>query len=168
MRVLSVSEQACVRAAEGWLELGNWQEARAELDNIQPQWREHPVVLCMRWNVHAAAGEWEQATVVARKLAQLVPQIPVGWIQLAHALHALNRTEEARNTLLPVVNRFPGEALMRYKLACYDCQLGRLQEAEQWLESALALDDSSEVAKIALQDPELKPLWLARAQTKKT
>ncbi len=163
MESLSVTETRCLEAAEGWLGLGNWQEAKAELDGISPKIREHPAVLCMRWNIHAAAKQWELAAVVARKLSQLVPDLPFGWIQLAHSLHALDRTEEARNVLLPVVARFPRQSFMRYKLACYACHLGHFQEARQWLETALDLGDSKEVAKMALQDPELKPLWLSVA-----
>lgn len=160
MQSLNIVDRKCLEAAEGWLGLGSWNEAKAELDSIRPQMREHPAVLCMRWNIHAAAKQWELAAVVARKLSQLVPGLPYGWIQLAHSLHALNRTEEARNILLPVVDRFPKQSLMRYKLACYACQLGHLKEARHWLETALELGDSREVAEMALLDPELKPLWL--------
>src|SRR3974390_1895234 len=112
MQSLTETDKKCLEAAEGWLGLGNWVEAKAELDSIRPQIREHPMVLCMRWNVAAFAKHWERAAVIARKLSQLAPELPVPWIQLAHSLHSLRRTEEARNTLLPVVNRFPGQSLM--------------------------------------------------------
>ena len=32
---------------------------------------------------------------------------------------------KVRDNLLPVVERFPDNATMRYNLACYECQLGR-------------------------------------------
>ena len=162
MQPLSEPDKKCLDAAEGWLGLGNWIEAKAELDNLRPQMREHPAVLCVRWNIYAAAKQWEAAAVVARKLSQLTPQLAFPWIQLAHSLHSLKRTEEARNTLLPVVDRFPRQPFIRYKLACYACQLGHLQEAQHWLQAALELGDSTEVVKMALQDPDLKPLWLRR------
>ena len=163
MQSLTETDKRCLEAVEGWLGLGNWVEAKAELDSIRPQIREHPTVLYMRWNVHAFAKQWEIAAVIARKLSQLAPELPFPWIQLAHSLHSLQRTEEARNTLLPVVDRFPGQSFMRYKLACYACQLGHLKEAEHWLQKALELGDSTEVVKMALQDPDLKPLWLKRS-----
>jgi predicted Zn-dependent protease len=106
-----------LEAAEGWLGLGNWQEAKAELDCISPPMRERPVILCLRWNIHAAAKQWQLAADVARKLSQLVPELSLGWLKLAHALHALKRTKEARDILLPVVDRFPGQFYIRYKLA---------------------------------------------------
>lgn len=159
MQPLSIEDRRYLEAAEGWLGLGNWQEANAELGCITPRMREHPVVLCMRWNIHAAAKQWELAATVARKLSQLVPDLPLGWLELAHALHALKRTKEARDVLLPVVDRFPEQYFMRYKLACYACQLGKLDETRHWLEAALELADSTELARTALQDPELKPFW---------
>lgn len=160
MKTLDAHDRRTLEAAEGWLGLGNWEEAKAELEAMSPQVREHPAVLCMRWNIHAAAKQWDMAAVVASRLAQVVPELPFGWIQLAHSLHCLNRTEEARNVLLPVLDRFPKQSFMRYKLACYACQLGRLNEARHWLETALQLADSTEIAKMALRDPELIPLWV--------
>jgi predicted Zn-dependent protease len=159
MQPLSIADQRYLRAGEGWLELGSWQEAKKELDCISPQMREHPAVLCARWNALAAAQQWELAAQLARKLSELAPKLPFGWIQLAHSLHAMKRTEEARNILLPLVDKFPGQCLMRYKLACYACQLGKLDEARDWLKGVMNLADSNEIEKIALGDPDLKPLW---------
>ena len=159
MRPLSTSDKRHLRATEGWLELGSWEEAKKELDCISPQMREHPAVLCARWNVLAAAQLWELAAQVARKLSKLAPKLPFGWIQLAHSLHAMKRTEEARNILLPLVAKFPDECLMQYNLACYACQLGKLDEARGWLKGVMNHSGSSRIEKMALDDPDLKPLW---------
>jgi hypothetical protein len=48
---------------------------------------------------------------------------------------------------------------MRYNLACYACQLGNLKEARQWLEKAFAIGDSKQLKLMALDDPDLEPLW---------
>jgi hypothetical protein len=48
---------------------------------------------------------------------------------------------------------------MRYNLACYECQLGRLEQAKGWLEKAFALGDAREMKLAALDDPDLEPLW---------
>ena len=60
-------------AAEGWLELGNWQEAHEELEQITPQRREHPLVLRLRWGIYAKAGKWEMAAEIARALSEVLP-----------------------------------------------------------------------------------------------
>jgi hypothetical protein len=48
-----------LRAAQGWLELGNWLEANAELENITPQQRAHPDVLRLRVEIYSAADKWD-------------------------------------------------------------------------------------------------------------
>jgi hypothetical protein len=61
--------------------------------------------------------------------------------------------------LLPVVDKFPKEYIIRYNLACYACQLGNLEEARHWLKKAIEMADPKEVKLMALNDPDLKPLW---------
>jgi hypothetical protein len=71
----------------------------------------------------------------------------------------LKRTAEARDNLLRVVENFPISATMRYNLACYECQLGRLEQAKEWLEKAFQLGDAKKMKLPALADPDLEPLW---------
>ena len=123
-----------LEAAQGWLELGNHFEADADLDKITPQFRAHPDVLKLRWQIYAAAKKWETALDIAAALIQLDPEDPVGWVNRSYALHELKRTAEARDNLLRVVDKWPTIALMRYNLACYECQLGNLERAKEWLE----------------------------------
>jgi len=47
---------------------------------------------------------------------------------------------------------------MPYTLACYCAQLGELEESAEWFKKAMAIDTKA-VQKIALDDPDLKPLW---------
>ena len=81
------------------------------------------------------------------------------WIHWSYVLHELKRTAEARDNLLRVVEKFPISATMRYNLACYECQLGRLERAKEWLEKAFALGDAKGMKLAALDDPDLQPLW---------
>jgi predicted Zn-dependent protease len=148
-----------LQAAEGWLELGNHIEADAELDNIAANLRAHPDVLKVRWEIYAAAKKWEAALDIAAALIQSDPDAPLGWVNRSYALHELKRPTEARDNLLRVVDKFPASATMRYNLACYECQLGRMQQAKQWLEKAFALGDAKELKLAALDDPDLEPLW---------
>ena len=46
-----------LRAATGWLELGNHLEANEELEKITPQLGAHPDLLEVRWQIYAAAKE---------------------------------------------------------------------------------------------------------------
>ncbi len=116
-------------------------------------------MLKARWGVYAAAGKWEAALDIAAALIQLEPKDPLGWIHRSYALHELRRTAEARDNLLGVVDKFPISATMRYNLACYECQLGRLEQAKDWLEKAFQLGDAKQMKLAALDDPDLKALW---------
>ncbi len=147
-------------AAQGWLGLGDWREANEELERITAALRAHPDVLRVRYDVYAAAKKWEMAAEIAQALCTLVPHSPFGFVHLAFTLHEMKRTEEAWNVLLPVVAKFPDEYIIRYNLACYAAQLGDLKGAWAWLEKAIDLADTAEVKTMALNDPDLEPLWV--------
>ena len=148
------------------LELGNHIEANEELENITASLRAHPDVLNVRWEIYAAAKKWEAAVDIAAAIVQLDPDDPLGWVHRSYALHELKRTAEARDNLLRVVEKFPISATMRYNLACYECQLGNLDRAKQWLEKAFALGDAKGMKLAALDDPDLQPLWKEISKTR--
>jgi predicted Zn-dependent protease len=159
MSKLSLSDSRHLNAAEGWLELGNWQEANEELERITPEMRAHPTVLRVRWGIYAEAEKWEMAAEVARGISVLLPGNSWGWLQWAYSLHVLKRTDEARSVLISVVDKFPDQDMMSYNLACYCCQLGRLKEAMHWIGKAIDLAGKKDIRLTALDDPDLEPLW---------
>lgn len=149
-------------AAEGWLELGNPGEARLELDGISQKGRVHPEVLQLRWEICAKLKQWGECVDIGETLTRVDPERVVSWIHHAFALHELKRTQEAWDVLLPAQKRFPKEPTILYNLACYACQLGRLEDARELLEACLALGNRKEWKKQALEDPDLAPLWHAQ------
>ena len=159
MKLLKEPDSIYVRAAQGWLELGNHLEAEEELKKIPAKRRVHPQVLEVRWLICARKGQWETCLRLARILVRRVPERPSGWIDLAFSLHELKMTKEAWDNLLAVVDKFPSEPTIPYNLACYGAQLGRLWEAEQWLKQALNIGDRAALKRAALADSDLKPLW---------
>ena len=142
-----------LEAAQGWLELGNMAEANNELDNITAGLRAHPHVLNVRWEIYAAAKKWEAALDIAAAIIRLAPEEPLGWVNRSFCLHEMERTAEARDNLLRVVDKFPGDAIMRYNLACYECQLGRIDQARRWLEKSFEIGDPRKLKLMALDDP---------------
>lgn len=151
-------------AAQGWLELDNHIEANEELEKITAQLRAHPHVLELRWQIYAAAKKWDAALDIASALVQIVPDESSGWLHRSYCLHELKRTLEARDNLMPVVEKFPDDAIMRYNLACYECQLGKLEQAKEWLEKAFEIGDPTKLKLMALDDPDLEPLWSGLSQ----
>ena len=63
----------------------------------------------------------------------------------------------AWDILRPTADRFPTEPTVAFNLACYACQMGRLEEAREWLAKAIALGGEP-IAKMAQEDEDLKPL----------
>ena len=159
MKPLEPPDSHYLRAAEGWLRLGNHLEAEEELAMISAPMRAHPEVLRIRWEVYAEAKKWELAAEIARALAEMLPDRSFGWIQFAYSLHAMKRTREARAVLLPVVDKFPDQYIFQYSLARYACQLGDIRESKRWLKRACEVADKAEVIEMASLDPDLKPLW---------
>ena len=82
----------------------------------------------------------------------------VQWvIALAYATRRANSIEAAREILINAESKFPKEAVIKYNLACYFCQLGNLETAKNYLERAFEIDSSWRLR--ALEDEDLGPLW---------
>ncbi|WP_237712481.1 tetratricopeptide repeat protein [Pedosphaera parvula] len=152
-------DQHHLRAAIGWLELGNPTEANEELDQISPSLRSDPDVLELRWAILASAKKWEACLETGNVLVQLAPDRPTAWKHRSVALHFLKRTQEAYEQMSPAIDKFPQDWVIRYDFACYCAQLGKLEEARAQLQKASELGDAGKVKSMALEDPDLEPLW---------
>jgi hypothetical protein len=157
--VLTPPDSIHLRAAQGWLELGNPVEATGELEKIRADLRACPEVLEVEWNLNAQAKKWNMCLEIAEELIRTQPGEPVGWIHRSFSLHELKLTQKAWDTLLSAALRFPKNWVIPYSLACYACQLGNLEESRQWLIKAFEIGDEREVKLKALDDPDLQLLW---------
>lgn len=158
MRPLDYPDRHFIRAAEGWLELGDSAEAVRELRRLSPEAESHADVLELRWRLHALTGQWDAALAVARAVTTAAPERASGWIHQSYCLHELNRTDEAWQLLLSAVGRFPEDSVIPYNLACYACQLGDLVVARDWIKRAVKLLGKAEIKSMALSDTDLAPL----------
>jgi Flp pilus assembly protein TadD len=132
--------------------------ASEQLDKISPELRTHPDVLNVQWRICVNAKNWEAALDAASTMVLLEPRESLSWARLSYALHELKRTSEARDNLLRVVDTFPDNSTMRYNLACYECQLGRMEEAKGWLAEAFKLGGKRQMTRAALSDTDLERL----------
>ena len=158
IKVLEPPDIHHLNAAEGWLGLGNAVEAERELEKLSTAVGEHPDVLRVKYHFHQHNKQWEPAAETAQLLCRVIPETPFGWIHLAYALHELKRTREAYQVLLPVVDRFSEEYVIRYNLACYSCQMGNHEEARVWLKKSIALAGRETIKEMALSDPDLQDM----------
>lgn len=148
-------------AALGWLELGNAGEALSELKGISTGNQSHPAVLEVRWAVYAEMKRWDLALESANELVRVLPGKVGGWLHRAYALRRApgGGLAQAWDALLPAAEKFPKQSLVAFNLACYACQLQRLDEARLWLQRAAKIGGKAEVRKMALADSDLEPLW---------
>ena len=148
-------------AAVGWLELGLPAEARAELFQLSPAAQDHPDVLEVRWLVAAEQKKWEEGLQVARALLQHAPSRSSGWLHQAYALRRVpgGTVAKAWEALLPASDRFPKEPIIPFNLSCYACQMQEMDTARFWLKRAVAVGGIETIKQMALQDPDLEPLW---------
>ena len=78
-------------------------------------------------------------------------------ISLAYATRRAQSIEAARRILLEAVERHPGEPILHYNLACYECQLGDIEVTKARLAHAFKLEPKCRL--MALDAEDLAPLW---------
>lgn len=147
-----------LRAAEGWIDLGNVREALKELEGIPRPKRTHRKVLELQYQVCVASNQWDGAVRTASHICKLHGD-PDGWVHLANAIDRSGRTPEARMLLILVSKQFQTHFLMAYTLARLSCRLAYLKEAQAWFEKAFELGDIIAIKDMAMSDPDMAPLW---------
>lgn len=161
MKSLEQADRVHLNATEGWFGLGDLVSASDELEKITPAFRAHPAVLLMRCKIYQAAKKWGYLIEISQTLVEQIPKLSEAWIHRSYALHELNRTREAFDLLLPAAKKFPKLPVIPYNLACYACQLGKLEDAMKQIEQAIDLaGKKNDIRLDALEDPDLEPLWL--------
>ncbi len=161
MQPLEPPDSHYVRAALGWLGLGNITEAEKELAQVGPRSQTHPEVSEAHWLISARQERWEEALKAAECLLTAAPERPDGWLHHAYALRRVpNGTiQHAWDALLPAADKFPGEPIIPFNLSCYACQMGRINEARTWLHRAMEVGGKDAIKAMALTDSDLQPLW---------
>ncbi len=161
MEPLEPPDTHYLSAAAGWLGLGNRSEAKAELASVSPARQAHPDVLEVRWAIHVEEKNWDPALQVARALVKAAPERSAGWIFQAYALRrtSLGGLQQAWDALRPAYDLFPRQPIIPFNLACYSCQMRRLEEARSWLARAVLIGGKADLKQMALAEPDLQALW---------
>ncbi len=146
-----------LNAAQGFCALGMYEDANAELEEIDPFCRALPEVLEVRLHIYQGASKWELMQQIATRLAEYDPNEPQWVISWAYATRRAESLEAANKLLADAVETFPEEPIIHYNLGCYACQLGDLDSGREHLKRAFALEPKCR--EIALDDADLQPLW---------
>jgi tetratricopeptide (TPR) repeat protein len=155
--MLEPPDQQFFTAACGYVELQMFQEANEELEKIDPFLRAAPEILALRIEISRGLQKWELMTELTRRLTEFEPDNPQWPVSFAYATRRANSIEAAKEILLSAETKFPTEAVIKYNLACYCCQLAEIEDAKNYLKKAFEIDPNWRIA--ALDDPDLQPLW---------
>lgn len=143
-------------AAQGYCELGMFDDSLAEIETLPEEARRHPTTIELRLAVLMQARRWKAALDESRGLCRIEPERPSGYIHAAFCLHELGETQGARDLLLSGPETLHGEATYHYNLACYECRLGNLDLARMHLERSFQID--KKFRDYAKTDPDLDAL----------
>ena len=148
--------QRRILASSGFTELGLYQEAVDELEEIPEQAKDSLPVLAAWLEVYQSWQKWGEALAVADRLAQKDPEDPSWFVALAYATRRARGLPSAREILREAAEKFPRCAIIHFNLGCYSAQLGELEPARRYLAVAIELDGS--FVELAKSDPDLEPL----------
>jgi tetratricopeptide (TPR) repeat protein len=148
-------------AAVGWFELGSPKDAEEEVNRISAAGRQHPDVLEFLWVLAAEKKDWDACLEIARAIIRQDSKRSSGWIHQAYALRRVSGggLKAAWDVLLSALALFPRNVTILYNLACYACQMGKLDTARQWLAHARKVSSKDRIKSMALADSDLEPLW---------
>src|SRR4051812_10330903 len=89
-----------ILAAQGYSELGMFDDAIAELDSLPEHVAQNSTVIELRTVILMQGKRWKSALAAGWDLCRAEPEKTSGFIHTAFCLHELGRTAEARDVLL--------------------------------------------------------------------
>lgn len=146
-----------LQAAEGYGELGMFEEALAELAALPAHYQGELRVLQTRMFLLLQFKQFRKALEVSREICHSHPELPIGFIHAAFCLHELGQTLEARDVLISGPAALLEEGTYYYNLACYNAVLGEMQQARAYLKTSFKMN--KKFREIAEHDPDLSSIW---------
>ncbi|MDR4505668.1 MAG: hypothetical protein MRK01_12925 [Candidatus Scalindua sp.] len=148
-----VQIEKMLMAADGYLDLKMYAEARKELQQVPKGYRNNSVYLWLMNRLSVDTEDWEMAVTISRTLWETQPDLVDTWVAYAYAVRRHEKITDARRILLQAIERFSEDAIIPYNLACYECQLGNIEKAKIYLKRAISLDTNFRT--IAIKDEDL-------------
>jgi predicted Zn-dependent protease len=168
MKVSEESDRRHLEAAEGWLELGNWEEGTAELQQLSQDASSHPETLRVLIGFLAAAGQWALAGLSVLAMCLKFPDHSYGWYLLGMTLNRAGRSAQARDGVLAVIEQVRDRLPLYFCLACCEYRLGNLKEARRWLKKSMVLRGTAMKEIVLAAEPGLMDLCKARCRGKRS
>ena len=79
---------------------------------------------------------------LSERLAEFQPNDIQWTVSLAYSTRRADSIQGAKQILSNAESRFPKEAIIKYNLACYCCQLGEIENAKNYLQKAFEIDST--------------------------
>lgn len=133
------------------------EEAKSELFHVNAVLAGEPIVIYLRLQIHAALREWTEMQSLAQNRSAIEPETIQWRISWAYATRRTESIAAAKEILMEAIKLHPGEAVLHYNLACYECQMGKLDAANTRLREAVRLERT--YREMARDDEDLKLLW---------
>jgi tetratricopeptide (TPR) repeat protein len=146
-----------LRAVEGYIELGMYEEADFEIEQIDPAWPAVSRILALKLCIYAGMAKWRLMEAVAKKLADRNPDDAQWVIWRAFAAARGHSIEGAKKILIQALRTHPNDPRIHYALGCYESRLQHFFPAKRHLARAIQLD--ARLRLVALSDADLEPLW---------
>lgn len=148
--------QRRIAAAQGYVELALYAEAREELATLPVA--AHGRVDVIEITLLCLMGEkrWEEAFALASRLCDQEPSEPGGFIHAAFCLHEMGRTAEALDFLGRGPAALRTKSVFYYNMGCYHAKMGHMDKALHYLTQSFEMDDS--LRSYARKDVDLAPL----------
>lgn len=140
---------------DGYMDLGMWEKAEALMKHAESHAaaEQLPAMIHVRLRLAMHRNDWPEAARLARIQQQAHPDQAQTWISLAFALRRAEGIPAARDILLEAEKQFPGEPILGFNLACYDCVEGNTGAAVKRLEALLHRHPG--LISLILQDEDL-------------
>lgn len=129
-------------AAQGYVELGLYPEARGEIAALPAGFEDREGVIEISLLCFMGEHRWGEALVLATKLCQQEPSEPGGYIHAAFCLHELGRTAEAVDVLSRGPATLRAKPVYYYNMGCYHARLGHVDKSLAYLERSFEMDGS--------------------------
>ncbi|HJT81899.1 MAG TPA: hypothetical protein VJ719_11935 [Chthoniobacterales bacterium] len=144
-------------AVEGFIDLGMYEEAERELNELDPAYLAFEETLVMQLCVFAGLQKWKEARDLAISLADQDPNNAQWTIWSASAACRLQSVEAAKKILVQALDSHPDNANIHYNLSCYETRLRHFHKAQRHLLRAIQLDPRFRL--LAMDDADLQPLF---------
>lgn len=146
-----------IQYANGYIELGMYDDASDELEAIEGAGRMSVEVMRVRAVLYFHAKQWELMEATSKYVAEEKPKDSFGWVNWANALRYQDKFDEAKKVGLMGLDIHPKNGALWYNLACYHSLAGSQAEAKECLSKATSIDEKYKQA--AIDDPDLDELW---------